>query len=171
MGEAPLVLDLGCGDGRDSALFLAQGWRVVGIDQNPEAIRRATERFAGAAASGQFRGVVSDLARSLDDPAWLEARLAHSAFVLPFLPRKSFDPVWARMRQIALDGGALSAILFGPEDDWAYRLGTCVDHDDVTKLLEGLTIAHRDERINHSPTAKGEMKCWHIHEVVGIEPA
>lgn len=41
--ESDLILDLGCGDGRDSLFFSLYGRRVLGIDPVPEAIQAAEE--------------------------------------------------------------------------------------------------------------------------------
>lgn len=43
------VVDCTLGDGGHAALFLARGAEVLGIDQDPEAIRRARERLGGDA--------------------------------------------------------------------------------------------------------------------------
>jgi predicted RNA methylase len=38
--RARIVVDLGCGDGRETLALLASGWTVVAIDGAPEAIVR-----------------------------------------------------------------------------------------------------------------------------------
>lgn len=53
LGDAPSILDLGCGDGSELALIrtLRPAWRdanVVGIDHSPSAVARARERFGDA---------------------------------------------------------------------------------------------------------------------------
>lgn len=42
------ILDIGCGNGRDSAFFSRQGYRVVGIDRSAEAIALCRARIAAA---------------------------------------------------------------------------------------------------------------------------
>ncbi len=41
--QFPRLLDLCCGSGRHAARFAAQGYRVLGVDRNVAAIRRAEE--------------------------------------------------------------------------------------------------------------------------------
>ena len=41
--ENTKLLELGCGNGRDSLYFLAQGWDVTGVDASDEAIRHLRE--------------------------------------------------------------------------------------------------------------------------------
>jgi 16S rRNA (cytosine1402-N4)-methyltransferase len=64
-GPARRVVDATLGDGGHSAAFLTAGASVLGIDRDPEAIRRARERLAGLPVTlrhGPF-----------DDPGILEA--------------------------------------------------------------------------------------------------
>jgi SAM-dependent methyltransferase len=42
------VLELGCGDGRDSAVLAAAGHRLVGVDLSAEAVERARQRVPSA---------------------------------------------------------------------------------------------------------------------------
>jgi 16S rRNA (cytosine1402-N4)-methyltransferase len=59
------VVDATLGDGGHAAAFLAGGATVLGIDRDPEAVRRATERLAGQP--------LSVLQGPFDDPAVLDA--------------------------------------------------------------------------------------------------
>ncbi len=88
-GDAARVVDATLGDGGHARLFLARGARVLGIDRDPEAIRRARERLGAQgidylvaaysapealAAIAAFRPgfILLDLgvsSRQLDDPA------------------------------------------------------------------------------------------------------
>ena len=42
------VLELGCGSGRDSAVLVAAGCRVVGVDLSAEAVERARQHVSSA---------------------------------------------------------------------------------------------------------------------------
>jgi cyclopropane fatty-acyl-phospholipid synthase-like methyltransferase len=58
------VLDLGCGVGKESVALAAQGWKVIGVDFIPLAIRRARKAAAKAGVNdlAQFYSAdVSDL--------------------------------------------------------------------------------------------------------------
>src|SRR5690606_27911670 len=43
-GRPRHAVDLGCGEGRDSAELIRRGWRVTAVDAHPEAIRRLRRR-------------------------------------------------------------------------------------------------------------------------------
>jgi SAM-dependent methyltransferase len=88
-GARPLVLDVGCGNGRDSRHFAEQGHRVLAVDYSPAALACARELLGAAGALGETRMVdLSDLrptlllgaeTAALDLPVVLYARfLAHA---------------------------------------------------------------------------------------------
>ena len=41
----PLIIDLGCGNGRDLGFFASQGFDVVGMDSSAEALRKISEKM------------------------------------------------------------------------------------------------------------------------------
>jgi FkbM family methyltransferase len=53
VSEAPLAFDIGMYDGRDTAYYLRMGYRVVGVEANPELADRARRRFAREIESGR----------------------------------------------------------------------------------------------------------------------
>jgi SAM-dependent methyltransferase len=54
------VLDLGCGEGRDSFAFARSGRAVIGVDRSTVAVDRAQARAAAEGAAAEFR--VADIA-------------------------------------------------------------------------------------------------------------
>lgn len=54
-----LVLDVGCGEGFESARLAGPGRRVVGVDYSPEAVRSAATRFGGSG----LRALAADAGR------------------------------------------------------------------------------------------------------------
>lgn len=72
----PLVMDLGMHDGRDTAFYLAQGYRVVAVDADPVHIDAARTRFADAIACGDLTLECCGLA--LDDGAQTFYRSANT---------------------------------------------------------------------------------------------
>lgn len=56
INSSPLVIDFGCGNGRDSLFFLNQGLRVIGLDSSESAILSCNEKI-----KDRFRGRASFL--------------------------------------------------------------------------------------------------------------
>ena len=56
------VLDLACGRGRHLRWLADRGFRVTGIDRDPEAIAEASGRLHEAIEAGRFRAVLGNYA-------------------------------------------------------------------------------------------------------------
>jgi len=57
------ALDLGCGTGTNVAYLAEHGWDATGVDAEPVAIERATEKLSGRSSTRVFRGDVTRLER------------------------------------------------------------------------------------------------------------
>ena len=156
------AVDLGCGNGRDTAELLQQNWRVLAIDGRAEAIEQLRQR--------------SDLNRT-----YLEARvqrfenltlppdvdLVNASFCLPFCPAEQFPEVWDVIVSSLKIGGRFSGQLFGDRDSWA-SLPTILTHtrSQVDQLFHCFTVEFFEEEKHPGKTALGESKYWHIYQIV-----
>lgn len=99
LAPARSVLDLGCGYGRVSQCFTRQGYRYLGIDVSPEAIRQARERNPDA----EF--AVGDLA------TWTTERRFDVVLVLYVFVHFVDDTAWRSLLERSLSwlnaGGSL----------------------------------------------------------------
>jgi SAM-dependent methyltransferase len=117
--DAPhTVVDLGCGNGRDSVYFAAGGRRVVGIDFNDLAIRQAIEAAADLAIDARPRFSVVDvtdadrmteLFAGLRDEADGEPVLFYLRFLFQALRPDAQDAVMAVIDAAARPGDQLAA--------------------------------------------------------------
>jgi tellurite methyltransferase len=156
------AVDLGCGDGRDTVELLNQGWRVLAIDGETEAITRLRQR--------------PDLDRS-----YLETRvqrfetltlppqvsLINASFCLPFCPPDFFPHLWEEIAIALAPGGRFCGHLFGDQDSWAAY--TDMNHhtrDQVQQLLNPFEVEWLNEENHPGKTALGEEKHWHIFNIV-----
>jgi SAM-dependent methyltransferase len=94
------VLDIGCGDGRDSWAFARDGRRVIGIDRSEIGIRHATQR----AEESELGDVLTFLAVDVSDAATLrvaidEARAAAGDEPLLFYLRFFLHSITARVQE------------------------------------------------------------------------
>lgn len=167
--EPPLAIDLGAGEGRDTAELLRRGWRVLAIDDHESAERlirgrtdveaRAWERlrferrdFAGIGPGG------------LRLPA---ARLINASFALPFCPPGHFATLWAEMCGALVPGGLLCGQLFGNKDTWATMPDrTHHTQEQVMTLLEPFAIVSMREEDKPGKEFDGKSKHWHVFHVV-----
>src|SRR5215469_2158570 len=62
--QRDLIFDLGCHIGEDAGFYLQKGFRVVGVEANPNLCARLRECFARPLASGQFTLVEKAIAET-----------------------------------------------------------------------------------------------------------
>lgn len=92
-----LVLDAGCGSGRDSKAFLARGYRVFAFDASVEMARRAEIHIGQRVAVRRFADVDE---HDLYDGVWACASLLH-------LPEANIPDALARLWAALKPGGVL----------------------------------------------------------------
>ena len=161
-GECGFAIDLGCGEGRDTAELLRRGWRVLGIDGHPEALDRLrgredlvhVERLEMRVAG--FEGLELPICGLLD-----------ASFSLPFCKPEAFEELWTRIVDAIEPGGRFCGQLFGDRDDWA-ELADRSHHrrDEVEQLLRPFEVEKFDEDENDGTTTEDKPKHWHVFHII-----
>jgi SAM-dependent methyltransferase len=165
-GQAPgLAVELGFGDGTESAALLAAGWRVVAIDPT-------------AAAADLLRAKVpAELADHLEivtldaEEAMLpDFDLLYAGYALSFVHPTGFPAVWRSIREHLRPGGHLVVNVFGVRDTWAADPEmTFVDAAAARALVDGLEVVAFDEEDADGPSGSGP-KHWHLFDLVARRP-
>jgi SAM-dependent methyltransferase len=106
-----LVIDLGCGDGRDVVEMLRRGWRVVAVDAEREALRQLQARPLPAGSD-----LTPIVARLEEVPLPIGVSLVNSSFAMPLCDPEAFRSVWERIREALPPGGRFSGQWYGPRD-------------------------------------------------------
>ncbi len=119
---ATRVLDLGCGEGRDSVFFAAGGFEVVGVDVSLAGLRKA-ERLARERGV-KVRWLHGDMARlALPGPF----DLVYSCGTIHYVPRRARARLFPRLKAVTRPGGYHAHIVF--TDRAVYReKGEVVDY-------------------------------------------
>lgn len=119
---AARVLDLGCGEGRDSVFFAAQGFEVTGVDASVAGLRKA-ERLAREHGV-EVHWLHGDMAHlPLDGPF----DLVYSCGAIHYVPRRERDRLFPRLKALTLPGGHHAHIVF--TDRAVYReKGEVIDY-------------------------------------------
>ena len=101
------VLDLGCGEGRDSVFFAARGFVVTGVDASAAGLRKA-ERLA-LERGIEVRWLQGDMARVALDGAF---DLVYSCGAIHYVPRRERARLLPRLKALTRPGGHHAHIVF-----------------------------------------------------------
>jgi SAM-dependent methyltransferase len=167
--DAPLAVDLGCGEGRDTAELLRRGWRVWAQDSSDDGLARLRARpeCAAALADGRLTVARADFAEAHPP----RAALVNASFALPFCPPAEFGALWSRIDAAIAPGGRFAGQLFGDRDDWA----SLPDRTHLTRpqamgLFSDYVLErfHEEDRPStHAGAAPGDPpKHWHVYHIV-----
>ena len=161
-GRRGLAIDLGCGQGFESAELLRRGWEVIAIDATEEGIRRLRRRVPERDAP-RLTTVVSRM-EDADVPA---ADLIHASFSLPFCPPQVFPRLWGDIREAIRPGGRFAGELFGDRDTWASNEEemSFFDVASARALFEGMELESFVEEENDDQ-GWDEMKHWHVFHAI-----
>ena len=161
-GSARLAVDLGCGEGRDSAALLAAGWNVHAIDGHPDGIRRLVSREDLV----DPRRLTMQLApfESVELPS---CDLVNASFSLPFCSPAHFPELWERIVGCIRPGGRFAGQFFGDRDSWA-AIEDRSHHTraEVEEMLGAFEIEMLKEEEREGQDCTGVGKHWHVFHVV-----
>ena len=102
-----LILDVGCGSGRDSKFFMESGYRVVALDGSKEMCRQASAYLGQEVQCRRFEEIDE---KEVYDGIWACASLLH-------VPYELLSKVIAKLITALVDGGGLYASFkYGEEE-------------------------------------------------------
>jgi trans-aconitate methyltransferase len=159
--EQRFAIDLGCGDGTESALLLERGWNVLAIDGEPAAIRHLLSKVP---KDRQAR--LQTQVATFEEATLPSADLIHASFSLPFCAPQHFNAFWAKIVDALQPGGRFAGQFFGVRDSWANETDrTFHTEDQVRAMLEDFEIEFFQEHDEDGPSASGP-KHWHFFTVI-----
>jgi SAM-dependent methyltransferase len=159
--QAPVAIDLGCGDGTETLALLARGWAVIAVDGAPEAISRLR---ASVKEEDSIR--LSALVASFHELELPEADFVDAGLSLPFCDPREFPAVWGRIATAVRPKGVFAGHFFGPHDSWAGTPDmTFQTREEVETLLDGFDV-HRLHEQDEDGAAVSGPKHWHVFHVI-----
>ena len=161
------VLDLGCGEGRDSVYFAARGFEVTGLDVSPEAVAK------GRRLAEEREVRVQWLCRSmLDAPMAGRFDLVYSCGSVHHLRRRDRSRLFRRLRLLSAPGGLHAHVVF--TDRMIYReKGEEIDYFARGELSDffGGWIILTDEDVQISCAQDGVRHAHSVERLVAERPA
>lgn len=146
------ALDLGCGEGGDSAWLAARGWRVTGVDVSDVALDRARKLAAELDVSDRITFERHDLAESFPDGTFdlISAQFFHSPMEFPR----------ARILRTAAEalapGGVLLVVDHGAAPPWARDLPEDVRFPSAQEVVDELDLDESRWRAERIESAERE---------------
>lgn len=160
--SAPLAIDLGCGEGRDTTELLRRGWRVLAIDAEQEAIDRLLARHDLTNQDNLTTQVAT-----FERTEFPTCDLFNAAFSLPFCPPAHFPDVWRRIVNAIAPGGRFIGQFFGDRDDWAMIEGRSHHRRaELDGLFSEFIIEKLQEEERDGSDALGFAKHWHVFHIM-----
>ena len=155
------AIDLGCGDGTESALLLERGWNVLAVDAQPAAIEHLMEKVSTENKS-RLQTQVAKFSEVLLPPA----DLVHASLSLPFCEPEHFPAFWQKIVAAILPGGRFAGQFFGIKDSWVDDPEmTFHTEDQVRALFDGFEVESFHEQDEDGSSLNGP-KHWHIFTVI-----
>jgi SAM-dependent methyltransferase len=156
------AIDLGCGAGRDTFALLAQGWWVLALDQQPEAIE-----WIQANVPPDQKARLQTQVATFEHAILPPADLVNASFSLPFCAPQYFNRCWGQIVTTLRPGGRFAGQFFGQQDSWAGSPSmTFHTAAQIDELLGGFAVELFKEVEEDGKTALGEPKHWHVFSVV-----
>lgn len=156
------AIDLGCGEGRDTAALLQSGWKVHAVDGHPDGIARLVNRPDLVAPELLTMQLAPFEAVELP-----RCNLLNASFSLPFCDPEHFNSVWERIVDAIEPGGRFAGQLFGDRDSWA-SIPDRSHHtrEQVEALLAPFSIEMLKEEERQGQDCLGVSKHWHVFHIV-----
>jgi SAM-dependent methyltransferase len=150
LGERDLLLDVGCGAGRDLGWFAAAGVRCAGLDPSAGMLAQARRRLAVPLVRADARRL--PVRSGTVAACWCVATVVH-------LPRAELGPVLAELRRVLRPAGLLvlgvqrgsgSAVELDPYEGRYERLMTRYQPGDLLAELAAAGLAGRLQPVDRA---------------------
>lgn len=152
------AFDIGCGPGNDTAEILSKGWKVIATDSNPDILKYLSPLLQ------KYKNKLEVQITSFEDIIWHKTDLVNASYTLPFCPEKHFAGLWKNIVSNINTNGRFSGQFFGKKDEWKEL--TRHSKKEVLELFDKFEIEMIDEMEKDDATASGNIKHWHIYNIV-----
>jgi len=141
------ALDLGCGEGGDTAWLATRGWQVTAVDIAPTALARTARHAAEAGVADRVTAEQHDLAATFPAGAFdlVSAQYLHTPFDLPRAR------VLRQAAHALTPGGLLLIVDHGSVRPWAWNPDADTRFPRPEEIYEGLALdpaGWRPERLD-----------------------
>jgi SAM-dependent methyltransferase len=156
------AVDLGCGSGLDTLALLRQGWRVLAIDSEAQALV-----WLDKIVPNEVRDRLEVRQAMFETIDLAACDLVNASVSLPFCAPEQFDGLWSKIVATLGRNGRFAGHLFCDRDGWSDNPHmTFHTAAQVQTLLAAFTIEWLDEQEYEEKRPNREWKHGHLFEVV-----
>jgi len=155
------AIDLGCGDGTETALLLGRGWNVLAVDGAEAGIKRLLDKVPTEAQSHLQTQVAK-----FEEVTLPPTDLIHASYSIPFCHPDHFPAMWEKIANALKPGGRFAGQFFGVHDSWADNKDmTFHTEAQVRAMIGKLETEYFHEQDEDGQAASGP-KHWHVFTVI-----
>ena len=155
------AIDLGCGDGTETALLLSRGWNVLAVDGESAGIKRLMEKVP---QEGRVR--LQTQVSKFEEVALPSTDLIHASYSIPFCHPDHFPALWEKIANALNPSGRFAGQFFGVHDTWANNQDmTFHTETQVRAMIEKFETEFFHEQDEDGQAASGP-KHWHVFTVI-----
>ena len=157
----PKAIDLGSGDGTETAFLLANGWRVLAIDREPAAFKSLSAKI-----SPEVQECLQIQIANFEVIELSPADLIYAGYSVPFCHPQHFDTLWKKIVDNINPEGRFAGQLFGVRDSWVINADmTFFTLEEVRDLFTEFEVEHFREEDEDGDSNVGP-KHWHIFHII-----
>ena len=156
------AIELGCGAGNDTVYLIKNSWKVLAIDR--ENVEERIAKRLNPEEQKRFRFQK----QNFEEIELEKSNLIIANYCLPFCNKNNFNELWDKINDSLLQDGYFIGNFFGKHDSWngAKTEILFLSREQVMNLFDSFDIIRFDEFENDGLTGLGEMKHWHIYNVI-----
>ncbi len=157
------AVELGCGAGNDTAYLIKNGWDVIAIDVED------TEQMILEKLNSKEKIKFEFSKQNFENIDLYETNLILANYSIPFCKKDNFKEFWKKIEKNIIKDGYFVGNFFGVKDSWKdiKKDNVFLSKEEVLKLFEkNFEIILFEEIENDKQTANGNMKHWHIFNVI-----
>lgn len=161
--EPKKAIELGCGGGRDTIFLIKSGWQVLSIDKE-----NTKEIITDKLTKDELRRFRFSK-QNFEEITLEKNNLIVANFSIPFCKKDNFNKFWSKICNSILKDGYFVGNFFGLNDSWAKKKKNILflSKEQVLELFKNsFEIIRFDEIENDRKAASGEMKHWHIYNII-----
>jgi len=159
-GNYKMALDFGCGAGGETKYLLEHGYQVTAVEGNPVAAKFINQ----LPNQDRLHFVLSEMEKfKFENYNFINASRS-----LPFTHKDTFSSLFANLKASLLPDGIFVGHFFGVNDQWNNpdETMTFLSKEEVLNLLSGLEVLKLNETEGGGRLANGNIKYWHLFEVI-----